>query len=387
MRNRFTMLLSIAVLALFMGCAAQKGIRTASPVDLNPKMSSGQYVQKVDSFAVIFDATESMNDFYKSNTKLNQERKLLALFDKTIPNLKLTAVERAFGQFSVFSDATTKVVYGPTAYAKSGLTSAIEPLTGNGLSPLNAAIDGAAKDLQNASGQLAVIAFSDGEDMDRFKPVAAAQRLKSAYGDRVCIYTVHLGDNLAGRKMMQQVADASGCGFMAKGDEIATPQGMANFVEKVFLKAYVAPPKPVVAPAAPVKERVAEMKPQAQAAPKVVAKEPVTIDLNIEFATGKSIIRPKYNNEIKKVGDFMKEHPNTKAVIEGHTDNVGKEAANVKLSQNRANAVKKALVSKFKIDASRLEAIGYGPKKPIASNSTKAGKQKNRRVHAVISEM
>jgi len=150
-------------------------------------------------------------------------------------------------------------------------------MQGNGFSPLDVAIDGATQDLQSQSGQLAVIAFSDGEDMERYAPVKAAQRMKNAYGDRICIYTVHLGDNDVGRKLMQDVADAGGCGFMVKGDNIASPGGMADFVEKIFLKAYVAEkpreviraeePRPEVRlemPKPAVREEIVEVKPQAQ---------------------------------------------------------------------------------------------------------------------------
>jgi outer membrane protein OmpA-like peptidoglycan-associated protein len=64
--------------------------------------------------------------------------------------------------------------------------------------------------------------------------------------------------------------------------------------------------------------------------------------------------------------------------IEGHTDNVGKESTNLRLSQKRAEAVRDYLVSKG-ISPTRLEAVGYGPTKPLMSNKTKRGKAKNRR--------
>lgn len=364
--------------------AAQQTV-AATAIDLNPKLTAGRLAQNTDVFEVIFDATLSMNDIYKNSTKLNQEKALIDLFNDTIPNIRLTAAVRAFGQFQPYGDPTTKPLFGPSDYAKSALSQAIAPFTsGSGFSPLDAALDGAAADLRSPSGQMAVIAFSDGEDMEAYAPVAAARRLKSAYGERICIYTVHLGDSPAGRKRMQQVAEAGQCGFMVTGDSIASPEGMADFVEKVFLKA--APPKPVAKEEPIVKEKVAEAKVQAQAAPEVKS-EPVTIALDLQFATGKSNIQPKYHDKVKKVADYMVQYPNTKAVIEGYTDNVGKEAANVKLSQNRANSVKQYLVRKLKIDASRIEAIGYGPKKPVASNATKEGRQQNRRVHAVISDM
>jgi len=110
----------------------------------------------------------------------------------------------------------------------------------------------------------------------------------------------------------------------------------------------------------------------------------VTIALNVEFDTDKAVVKPQYNNEIKKVADFMKKYPNTTAVIEGHTDNVDTAVYNQKLSEARANSVRLYLINNFGIKASRLSAVGYGLTRPIASNNTEEGRQKNRRVQAVI---
>ncbi|MCX5849132.1 MAG: OmpA family protein [Deltaproteobacteria bacterium] len=115
--------------------------------------------------------------------------------------------------------------------------------------------------------------------------------------------------------------------------------------------------------------------------------EKVSITLNVEFDTAKSVVKKKYHDEVKKVADFMKENPEAAAVIEGHTDNVDKDNnpdKNIKLSQARADSVRQYLIDKFGIDGARLSAIGYGPNKPIASNDTEKGRKKNRRVEAVI---
>jgi OOP family OmpA-OmpF porin len=83
----------------------------------------------------------------------------------------------------------------------------------------------------------------------------------------------------------------------------------------------------------------------------------------------------------------MKAYPETNAVIEGHTDNVGKAEYNDRLSDARAKSVRQYLIDKFGIDASRITSAGYGMNKPIASNDTKEGRQKNRRVEAVLEAM
>jgi outer membrane protein OmpA-like peptidoglycan-associated protein len=128
----------------------------------------------------------------------------------------------------------------------------------------------------------------------------------------------------------------------------------------------------------PVKETGAaiEQTPVSKAEP---VPEKVSITLNVQFDTGKANIKPKYHNDIKRIADFMSKYPSTAAVIEGHTDNVGKELVNVKLSHRRAANIKAYLAEKFDIDRSRIRAIGYDYQKPIASNKTAEGRQNNRR--------
>ena len=77
----------------------------------------------------------------------------------------------------------------------------------------------------------------------------------------------------------------------------------------------------------------------------------------------------------------MGENPSYRVVLSGHTDSVGTEAYNQKLSEKRANAVAKAL-EELGVSADKITSIGYGELKPIASNKTKEGRAENRRVEA-----
>jgi OmpA-OmpF porin, OOP family len=99
---------------------------------------------------------------------------------------------------------------------------------------------------------------------------------------------------------------------------------------------------------------------------------------NLEFATGKSTIKETSFATLNKVADILKQK-NFSLKLAGHTDNVGSASANIKLSKNRAEAVKAYLV-KQGANASRIEATGYGAAQPIESNKTDEGRQKNRRV-------
>jgi len=120
-------------------------------------------------------------------------------------------------------------------------------------------------------------------------------------------------------------------------------------------------------------------------APKPAAKLCSPTVLNIKFDTNKSDIKPQYRDELKKVGDFLTEYPKAKGVIEGHTDSAGKKATNMRLSQRRADNIRNYLIKTFNIAPERITAKGYGPTKPITSNKTAAGKQKNRRIEANFS--
>jgi OmpA-OmpF porin, OOP family len=110
-----------------------------------------------------------------------------------------------------------------------------------------------------------------------------------------------------------------------------------------------------------------------------VTAEKIEIKQQINFETNKAIIKGAISFEIiDQIGQVLKANPNIKIVIEGHTDSVGDAGHNLKLSDGRANAVRQALVERG-IDGGRMEAIGYGESKPIASNKTAKGRAANRR--------
>jgi OOP family OmpA-OmpF porin len=106
----------------------------------------------------------------------------------------------------------------------------------------------------------------------------------------------------------------------------------------------------------------------------------LTIRLEVYFDTNSDKIKPESYPDLERVVEFMtKTVPSASGVVEGHTDSVGNDDYNLKLSQRRADAVRKYLVDKG-VPAARLEAKGYGEAQPVADNKTADGRAQNRRV-------
>ena len=115
-----------------------------------------------------------------------------------------------------------------------------------------------------------------------------------------------------------------------------------------------------------------------------VKKKAIELREKIYFETDKAVIKSRSYGILNQVAATLKQYPEIKKMeIQGHTDSRGSSRYNQELSQRRAQAVVDYLISK-KIEATRLEAKGYGEEQPIASNKTKKGRAMNRRVEMVI---
>ena len=110
----------------------------------------------------------------------------------------------------------------------------------------------------------------------------------------------------------------------------------------------------------------------------------IDIKEQVFFETSKAIIKQESYELLNQVAQLLIDNPHIGNItIEGHTDSRGKYTSNMKLSQDRANSVMKYLVNQG-VDSSRLNAIGYGPDKPIDTNDTAEGRARNRRVEFVV---
>jgi OOP family OmpA-OmpF porin len=149
----------------------------------------------------------------------------------------------------------------------------------------------------------------------------------------------------------------------------SSPGGNTNSTVNVSIVAPPPPPPPQIKPA--------------QACVVLNPEKDESVNLLIEFDFNKSVVKPEFYSNVDAVGEFMQKYPTVTMTIEGHTDDVGTKAYNQKLSQRRANVVKKYIVDKFGINPELIKAVGYGKTRPVDTNKTAEGRYHNRRVHAV----
>ncbi|MHB8808388.1 MAG: OmpA family protein [Desulfobulbaceae bacterium] len=357
MKRQLTVLLMLLFVGLVVSCAPK--IQQSLVCNTLAGLLNSGYKQKVDNFLIIFDGSSSMWEKYNGTKKFYQARNVILGINQAIDGLKLQGGLHVIGETKATRGTLTNdsLIYGMTDYSSAEYAKAVNSVEINGLTPISIPLAKSIDTLKSTSGKTAVIVVSDGVQVssDKATPQEAAAQLKAAYGDRVCIYTVLIGDDPVGKSTLQAVADASGCGFATTESAVATTEGMNDFVRKVFF------------------EKV-----------EVAQEKPVSFNLYVKFDFDKDTIRPEEEDNIDEVGSFLAMHPEITLTLEGHTCNMGSEAYNMGLSQRRAESVKRYMVTKFNIDPARLTTVGYAFSRPLESNATKAGRQANRRVMATI---
>ena len=383
-RNSYWKVLLFGVVALLLAaCATTKPLTPFNALDLNPMLTSGDYVLKANNYMVILDKSGSMGEMYKGKIKLDCAKDLASAFNHTVPDANLTGALRMFGKKENMSTVFTELLWGPAALDKAAFDAGLNKIGfSNGDSPLNLALDAAAQDFKSAQGNIAVIIFTDAnkEVMNYDAVKKSVMNLKSQYGDRLCIYTVQIGDDKEGAKFLGQVAEDGKCGLMVKGDDIASSKGMADFVASVFLEKAPEVVEVVVC-VDPDGDGVCDPDDKCPGTPKGarVNKLGCWVLVDVLFDFDKYNIKPQYYQFLDKAARVFEANPSIKVQIQGNTDNIGTAKYNKKLSLERAKSVMQYLVNKG-VSASRLSARGFGFDRPIATNDTEEGRALNRRV-------
>jgi len=353
------------------GCAGMKEAR--QPMTCTPTtFESGKYTPKAENFQIIMDASQTMAN--RGGRDFQSTKNFVSAVNASLPaDLGANTGLRSFGHSERQSKNLTDLVYGMAKYSRDDLQKGLEKVKyAGGTSPLGAAITAAGVDLEKASGTSVLLIVSDATQNVMDNAPAAAQALKAKMGDKLCIYTVWVGDDVAGQKVLEKVATVGACGFATSAAALTEQGALAAFVEKVFLTKKPAP-APVAAPA-PVPVPV-----PAPIPPPAPVKQKEIITLNLLFDFDKATIKDDMVPVLEQAKTILNEDPNAAFIVSGHADSVGADVYNQGLSERRAVAVKNWLVTNG-ISASRLETVGYGETQPKFDNATSEGRKLNRRV-------
>jgi len=434
-KSVFKVFLTVLLGFLVAASVAQNGLPSASvseAADLDAELRAGDFKQKIEAFLVILDASSTMSQ----EGKFQKAKAVAGRMNQTIPDMPLVGALRTLGENRTNE---TRLVYGPTRYQRGSFESALSGVQGYGSTPLGKAIEAATGDLRTTSGKTAVIILSDGKATDR-TALMAAEAMKEQLGDRPCIYTVLLGDDPEGARLMERIAAAGKCGFSTTAESISSQEGMTDFVERVFLEKVEKVVKAVVVdsdgdgvpddrdecPNTPAGvsvdssgcpldtdgDGVPDYLDQCPGTPAGVSvdhtgcppdsdgdgvvdhldqcpdtPEGATVNSvgcwafegTVLFGFDRYDIRPEAYPVLDDVVLILERNPAMEVEIQGHTDSIGDAAYNQGLSEKRAKAIMDYLAS-HGIASYRLSAKGYGETLPIASNETEEGRAQNRRV-------
>lgn len=371
----------LVAMFVFTGCAIKQPAPVAMPEA--KQISADNYTNKVDNFMVLMDASYSMTYDYNGKSKFDIAKSIANYMNKTMPDMKINGAMKTFGHAPEVTSDDVMTTWKQAPYSKDGLKAGIDKVkTAGGLSPVGSSLAAAYEDIKNYKGSTAVIVITDGEEMDTTSINAPLEGLK-ALGN-VCVYTIQVGDSGVGSRFLKNLGNKNGCGFLVNANEISNPEKMGIFVKKVFLKEKAGQPKaaPVAIEGDKDGDGVKDSKDDCPDTPKgaKVNEKGCWVLAGVLFDTGKATLKPEGMKELDKAAKVLKENPDLKIEVQGHTDNVGSKDLNMKLSDKRAKTVMDYLAAKAGIEASRMTSKGYGFDKPAAPNTSEAGKAKNRRV-------
>lgn len=459
--SRFVLLAAAAALVLG-GCQAGRMKPAFTPMDISGDVKAGVIAPGVSNFIVVFDASSSMGERDRDldQSKFASAKDFLAAMNMTLPPGVFNGAIRSFGHGSCMPKDDTLMITPFAMHSMGDITNGSMMIKcAGGTSPLSRALDAVKEDLKGLSGRTAVIVLSDGEDMND-TGVKSAKALEAAYGGRVCIHTVHFGDDEKGEVYLRSIASAVKCGSFTKFEDAYDGGAMAVWVKNVFYSRGMdqdkdgvfdvmdkCPDTPMGAPVdrmgcprdsdkdgvfdyldkcpdtLPVKvdehgcpldsdgDGVWDHKDACKNTPKGTPVDmrgcpkdtdkdgvidtmdqcpgtPMGAKVNsvgcwvvsgVTFDTGKWTIKKMAEKDLVEIAYILKRNPDLSVEILGHTDSVGKDEYNMRLSDRRARAVMRYLHQQG-IPTARMSAKGLGETRPMASNDTAEGRAMNRRV-------
>jgi OOP family OmpA-OmpF porin len=351
-----SILLSIISACLFAGCTEYAPTPFApAPVD------TSAYVPKVDAFVVLLDTSDSMTFYYANRPNFFTAKDVVNNMNQTIPPLGYKSALVGFGSCNIFNGEDTRVAYGPATYRSADFAKGLSTLDcAGGLTPMSKGIDVGGETVKASSGKVAMILVSDFWNIDSGAVQAAVDKLKTDYGDRLCIHTIKVGDSQQGGDLTAALAGVNSCGSSVDAASLASSDAMTKYVTDVLLQ-----PAPVGAAA--------------------VTYEKNTVSAAALFDFNQAVLKPQGKTALHALDQSIKAR-GAKVVdvrVVGHTDNVGTEKYNMALSIRRAEAVRAYMISDG-VAPSIIRVSGEGATDPVASNASDQGRAQNRRVDIYV---
>ena len=356
-----TLVLFAMGLLVLSGCSTKKTIYprfTSDPIAQTP-----EFIQKTDNVFVILDNSSSTNATYDGNdsgdSKFDVEKKFLYRLNETIPkDIEVSTSILSFGSGPCLEWGLTKQRLEISNHSHEkfleGLTQAE---CASGGSPLNRALARASTELDPVKGNIALLIVGDGTH-PYLETLNEAKILKDKFGDRLCIYSVWVGNryDLGGRFILQELSDISKCGNSKYVSDLISSASMAEYTEDMLF------------------DKVPD------------ALQGMSANVSdIKFKIDSSIIQETYEGLLGDLVSTLKRNPSISLNIEGHTDNTGSEAYNIQLSRKRALAIKNYFVEKG-IEESHLTIKFLGESSPSTRNDSALRRAKNRRVTTSFTE-
>jgi len=339
--------------SLFLLLAACAGSPVYVPQAVQPQaIDITAFAPKVESFVVVLDISSSMGEDYQDRPKVQTAQDLVASFNATVPAAAFKSGLVTFGNGSgrCFGKGIADGIYGLTDHDANAFAAALGSIDcAGGSTPMAEGIDSAAQMLSGESGPVAVILVSDFQWVSADAVSSSVARLKNQHQGNLCLHTVKLGDNTTGDAMIASIVDAPGCDSSMAAGDIASAGAMATYVADVLM------------------------------GPLQYEKHSVSATALFDF--DRDVLKDQGKAELHNLGEYIKSKGITVVDIDviGHTDSMGSEEYNLRLSERRAMAVRDYLVANG-IAAEIIDVSGEGELEPVASNDTDEGRAKNRRV-------
>lgn len=346
-------------------------------------VAAENYVRKVDNFIILVDRSGSMDEKYvgTKDKKIVLAKALLERMNGMIPELGYMGglnTAAPAGELQAL-EAYSNAGYGASLAKIPTLIGSNPTPLGNGLAALEPA-------LQGAVGRNAVIILSDGQENLGEGSLQVAAAMAEKYG--VCFHTISFADTVNGNQaLLDAITALKPCGVGASAAQLADDAALKQFVQDVFYDTAAVDPCSLDDDNDGVNNCIDKcpdtIKGLAVDADGCPIADIVTLKINFDF--DKSDIKPEYYQELADFASYMRQQQSFTVVeIAGHTDSVGSDEYNQKLSERRAKAVRDYLVNELGMDDKLFSAVGYGESKPIATNDTDAGRAENRRILAEL---